>query len=231
MSTTLPALANHQPLQQTHAIPSKPASPPQLSGATRKMKRFVEFKIQGESDTQAALKAGYSPSTSANASVAIRRHPWVVRELERRKQEVFGDLELDTKQIVNNVRLMAEWNIADYGEINPDGTFRWDLSKITREQAYVIEEIDFSPEGRMKVKLPRKKDANELLAKFKKLGAEPLERGAGLDGTPLTVNKLDALVKHYIQNVTVNVNSKDFDQTKYLAEDSKTIEAITEEIK
>lgn len=209
--------------------------PPQSSTTnhptlTRKQKKFVEFFLRGMSCKQAALTAGYSASMAENASVAIRKHPTVAREIQRRLDEDYEELELTTKMIENNNRRMAEWNLLDYGVIQPDGNFKFDLRSVTREQAYAIQEVGWDPNGALRLRFADKKANNEMLGKFKKMGS-PDEQVKSTSEERITAQLLDALVSQHeakhitINNNTVNITNTELAKGKQQYTDNKTIEA------
>jgi len=193
-SPQLPATTNHNPL-------------PEL---TRKQKRFVEYYLRGDSPKEAALKAGYSTSTADQALDAVLYRPAVAREIRRRQEALYRQMELTTDDVVDEIRRMAFANILDYVERDPDNPNKVyvDLRKIDRQQAAAIQELGYDADGRLKIRLVDKKGCLDTLARFKKIG-EDSRHPLGADGAPLTIQALDALIQQSsnitINNTTINV--------------------------
>lgn len=189
------------PSQLRHITPAPP-----VSGLTRRHKLFVEGKLRGKTDKEAALFAGYSLSTAENASVVIKKHPAVSRELRRRLHEQYKDEELTTDELVNDLRAIKDANILDYGDKSEDGkSFTPNFNKITHEMGLAIEEISVDAYGRAKVKLISKLATIDHLARIKKLYNDNKNGGSG-DGSPFTVQSIDSMVRTYVENITVNVS-------------------------
>lgn len=218
-SPTLPLRKLSTPALQTAKKPEE--------GLTRKRKLFVEFHLRGLSDKEAALKAGYAASYAENAW-QIRQNPAVAAEIRRRMSEHFRQHELTTDEIIDRTRRIAEANVLDYVDVQPDGGFKVNLSKVSREQAEAIEELSTDAYGRAKLRLVSKLSANDQLARFKKMYADDADKSGGRDGGPLTIQSLDSIVKNYIQqNVVVNVHSTQLPERKQV-QGHQTIEAKAE---
>ena len=195
---------------------------------TRKNKLFVEHWLTGMTDEAAALKAGYAESTAKNACIAIRRQPAVQREIRRRLSQQYKDCELTTDEIVNGWRRVTDANILDYVDVQPDGSFKVNLNKVTREMADVIDELSMDAYGRPKIKLANKQTAREMLARFKNILSVSDKNQNG--DSKLTIESLDAMVKNYTQHVTVNqtINNNNAlpDRKALQPVEPQTIEAV-----
>lgn len=192
----------------TSLAPLRPAGNPSLAAPTdfkhkltRKQKLFVEFYIQGFSPSQAALKAGYSGTTSASAHQSILYQTAVQSELKRRAHEIYRDIELTTEDIVDKYRTWADANVLDYIDINPEDGSKYsvNLNKIDRRQASCITELSYDPNGNARFKLVDQKSATDTLVRIRKIGVEEKSD----EKAPLTIQALDAIV----QSVTITNNT------------------------
>ena len=194
-----PSATQFLPQPQIKAEIQLPEQPkPVCSDLTRKEKTFVENVLRGLSDKASATKAGYAPSVAENAW-EIKNRPHVQRELRRRLDEAYEGEELTTNHIINGWRRVVDSNLLDYGYVNEDGKFTFDLRATTREQMDVVEEISFDAYGKQKIRLASKQTAREALAKVNKVYASDQDNG---DGSKYSIQELDALVKNY--SVTIN---------------------------
>lgn len=184
-------------IQVKPPIIPQPEQPIQL---TRKQKLFVEHRLSGLTERNSALKAGYSQSMADNAW-QISSAPAVKKELRRRQIEQYKGQELETDEIINGWRRVVDANILDFVEVQTDGSFKVNLTGITRAQADVVEELSLDAYGRPKIRLAAKHPAREMLARYKKLFTDT-DEAKGSD--ELTIGKLDALVRNYSQKITVN---------------------------
>lgn len=162
--------------------------------------KFVEYYERGMNCYRAAKAAGYSESTSLVAYDVILNNPDVRNEIKRRFAIEFEEQSITNEDIFRGVARCAFSNIFDYIDVQPDGGFRVDLTKIPRELGYAIQELSYDAQGRPRVRMVDKKASFELLGKFRMMGGEKLEH-SGKDGGPLTIQALDAIVQ---QNVTIN---------------------------
>lgn len=173
---------------------------------TRKQLLFIEYYLRGLNAKKAAERAGYSPFTSEVAATSILKHPAVVKEIRRRRDEIFDDEKIDTKWILNRAYQLANSNIMDVIEVQEDGTFSVDLRYVTRDMAVAIKSLSYDPEGRPKVELVDPKGMIELLAKiYKVLGSDRDPMGDDEGSRPLTRESLDELVKKVTVNQQINI--------------------------
>ncbi len=171
----------------------------------RRRRSFIEYYLQGYNMYEAGIKAGYSESMARAASESIM-NPAVKEEIARRIDRVLGPLHARAERIINETAALAYSNMLDYIKIEEDGSFRVDLSKVDRIQGSAIQELSYDVEGRPKIKLVDKKASLELLGRFKKLLSDraSTEHG-GLDGAPLTISGLDAIIQQYtVNNIQIN---------------------------
>lgn len=173
---------------------------------TRKQLLFIEYYLRGMNAKRAAEQAGYSPTTCEVAATSVLKHPAVVKEIRRRRDEIFDDEKVDTKWILNRAYQLANSNIMDVIEVQDDGTFRVDLKNVTRDMAVVIRSLSYDPDGRPKVELVDPKGMIELLAKiYKVLGSDRDPLGDEEGSRPLTRESLDELVKKVTVNQQINI--------------------------
>ena len=178
---------------------------PEDKPLTKKQKLAVEYLITGRAKTQpdAARMAGYGKWTALAASYDIFGQPHVKKELDRRRREIYSKLEMTSDDIIAELRMLAEANIADFLEIQEDGSFKINLSKATREQLGLLEAIEYDAVGRPKLKLPSRRAVLMDIAKL--IGAG--ERNPQTTDGPLTIQALDAIIANSTtNNITVNIN-------------------------
>lgn len=195
------------PSKENSAIifPSNSATDPDKL-LTKKQKLAVEFLISGQAKTQyaAALMAGYKESVARCAWNEVFSKPNVRKEYNRRKKMLFDDDELTTQDIINDLRRKAEANPADYIEILPDGSFKFNLKNISYEQMAVIKEIGYDALGRPKLVLHDSRACMMDIAKLKGIGTENSNLTGSIDG-PLTIASLDALIAKARTQTTNNI--------------------------
>jgi phage terminase small subunit len=212
----LPQITQQLPLRQLETPQtSSVQSTEELPNLTRKQKKYIEKRVEGLSPSKAAVAAGYSPSVANVAWTSIESNSLVKKEINRRVSEVFRGMELETSNIIDGIRHCAEWNILDYVERDPENPNKvyFDLRNVSRAQAEAIQSVGYDSEGRLKVTLTDKKAYKELLFKAKRIGESDSKHPMGVDGAPLTISALDAIVSQYrsvtIHNTTINVTGKE----------------------
>lgn len=112
---------------------------------------------------EACRRAKYAhPRSQAHR---IFGRPAVVAEIERRRAEMAVEMDLGPADVLNEFRKMAFFNIADYGEVDPEtGEFVFNLNDLSREQLAAITGIKYDKQGRMVVETS-KLEALEKLAR------------------------------------------------------------------
>lgn len=229
---TLPVVRERLPLRRGNfSAPVKQLSPksaitplkktsdilPEDRELTKKQKAAVEYLISGQAKTQreAGLMAGYSEVVSRMASTEIFAKPNVRKEYNRRRKELWQNMELTSQDIVNRLQMLADANPADYIKILPDGSFKFDLSNVTREQLGLIETFEFDALGRPKLKLHNTRACLMDIAKLKGIGSEVVRAESG----PLTIQALDAIIaQSTTNNIVVNqqINVTEKESERYL---------------
>jgi len=188
---------------------------------TRRQRRFIELYLRNKPAKEAAKEAGYADTTAADPWTHILSRPAVRRELRRRLEEQYKDEELTTEEIINGWRRVKDYNLLDFGYIDPaDGKFVLDLRNTTRDQLDVVEGIEIDAYGRQKLRLPSKHAAREVLAKYKKILSE--DKNTGENGK-LTIESLDSIVKNYSLTVNQTINNNVLPQQA--ESEPRTIEA------
>lgn len=166
---------------------------------TRKQRLFVNYYLAGQNSYRSALKAGYTESVARTASLSILRNPNVFKEIKTRERAVFEQSELSAQTVLEHTAKMATSNMLDYIEVEENGTFKVDLTKVDRDLGVAIQELSYDQNGRVRIRLADKKGSLEMLARFYKMfGGDEDPDGKE---KPVTVQYLDALIQ---QVVTVN---------------------------
>ena len=173
---------------------------------TRKQQSFVVYYRRGQNCTQAAISAGYSPSTARNASIELLQNPRIQEEIIRQDNEYLSTKGLDDPNfMIKKTYTVATANIADYIEIQENGTFKVDLSKANREQLYAIRRLSYDPEGRPDLELESREKARDTLIKYGYLKEEAQGNGNGFP----TLQTLDSIIQKVTNNnVQINIISK-----------------------
>lgn len=155
---------------------------------TAKQRIFVREYLIDLNVTQAAIRAGYSQRTAAEAGSSNLKKPHLraaidAALLERAKR---APPEVSTQRVLEEIGRLAYSNMLDYIQPQADGYAVLDLSQLTRQQAAAIQEVtideymdgrgeDARPVKRVKFKLSDKSRSLELLGKHLGLFREQLE--------------------------------------------------------
>ena len=156
---------------------------------------------------------------AADATASIRNNPNVVKYLARRRRRLFQVVELETDDILNDLRSVAEANILDYVDVLDDGSFKANLRKVDREKGRCIQELSYDAQGRPKIRLKDSLKADELLAKIKKMFEVDSEKEKEYGERLFETDFLDKLIRE----AKITVNSITVNQLQTTTED------ITEE--
>jgi phage terminase small subunit len=177
---------------------------------------FVRFFVEDPklNGTAAAQKAGYS--NPMQVSVILLKNPRVKEEIDRVLKVASRHLEISAEKTLSELANLAYSNVYDYIQINPDGSWSFDLQNITRNQAAAIGELIceeevlrepivnngvkvFTKVRRTKFKLHDKLQALTLLTKWQRL--MPKEEQ---EPTNVTINVLDAIINGDVGQMNVH---------------------------
>lgn len=137
----------------------------------KKLTRFVEAYLVEPNGTKAAIAAGYSAKTAAQAGSRLLKHVDVAAELARRRKTIEVKSGVTAEMVVAelaklgfaDIRQVVEWRMRDAGEVfdtsgNPVDIFDTEVTiknsdKISAEAAAAIAEVSQSKDGTLKVKM------------------------------------------------------------------------------
>ena len=149
---------------------------------TIRQKLFINEYLVDLNATQAYLRAGYKvsePVARANAAKMLTKSN-ILETIHRSIGQRLSKLEINNETVLREIAKMAFANMFDYITVQKDGTAYVDLSRITRDQATAIQELNFEegiegsgdgarPIKKIKFKLSGKRENLELLGRYLKL--------------------------------------------------------------
>jgi phage terminase small subunit len=161
---------------------------------TTKQQVFVVAYVAHRNGTLAAIDAGYSERSAAEAGSALLSKPNVRREIDRRLKRLTDKYEISADRIMRELAKIAFVNLDDFVRRAPDGTLFYDFSTASKDQMAGLTSIDITErahrgetERRVKVRLGEKRSALMDLAKvMRMLPADRVEH-TGADGGPIEV--------------------------------------------
>ena len=122
--------------------------------------------------TQAAVRAGYAPASASRRGWALRRHPGVAEQIDAALADRARLVDITAERVLSELARLGFANIKDYFETGADGTACLDPSRLTREQAAAITEVQVEQGGsvgggarRVKIKLADKSRNLELIGR------------------------------------------------------------------
>ncbi len=141
---------------------------------------FIREYLKDLNATRAAIAAGYSEKTAEAAASRLLRNVKVKRRIEELMAQKVEKLDITVERVLGELGRLAFCNMHDYIVVQEDGTAYTDLSKLTRDQAAAISEVNTEEyvEGKdenartirkVKLKLVDKRGSLELLGKYLKL--------------------------------------------------------------
>lgn len=101
-------------------------------------REYVKSKCK---PTLAAINAGYAAHCAAVTANRLMKHPEVIAEIARLQTKIADQYEVTTDRITRELALLAFSNPADYGQVDAEGRFYIDLSKVSRDQFAAISEM------------------------------------------------------------------------------------------
>lgn len=118
-------------------------SSPPLLGA--RQQRFVDEYMVDLNATRAAVAAGYSKRTAAQAGWEVLRNPKVAAEIGRRQQELAVQKEVNAARIVEELAKLAFANLGDFYRVGADGTLELDVEALADPaKAAALAQIDIT---------------------------------------------------------------------------------------
>jgi phage terminase small subunit len=166
---------------------------------TDRQRRFVYRYLQHRNGARAVREAGYTCKSENADKVAWillneARFAHVREAIDRREAEIQARLKVSAEQVLEELRKVAFFNLADVLVIQDDGTARLDLSEADAAHLAALGEIQIEErtiKGRdgepdttartIKIKALSKLDALEKLGKNLRLFTDRVEVSGGLD--------------------------------------------------
>ncbi|MHB9105771.1 MAG: terminase small subunit [Armatimonadota bacterium] len=148
----------------------------------QKQQRFCEEYLVDCNGTQAAIRAGYSPKTAREQAARLLSKVNIQDEIARRREKLSKKVEITAENVLRELALMAFSNMQDYITIK-DGAAYVDLSRMTREQAAAIQEVNtehYYEPGESKDETPKLVKKCKLKLSDKKANLELLGKHLGL---------------------------------------------------
>jgi phage terminase small subunit len=164
-----------------------------------RQRRFVHCYLRHGNGARAVREAGYTckPENADRIAWQLRNDPRFahVREaIDRREAEMQARLKVGAEQVLEELRKVAFFNLADVLVIQDDGTARLDLSEADAAHLAALGEVQIEErtiKGRdgepdttartIKIKALSKLDALEKLGKNLRLFTDRVEVSGGLD--------------------------------------------------
>lgn len=106
--------------------------------------------------TRAAIAAGYSKNTAAQAGWEVLRNPKVAAEIGRRQKELAAQKEVNAARVVDELAKLAFANLGDFYAVNEDGQLDVDLVALadpTKSAAITQIDITERPNGTRTTKI------------------------------------------------------------------------------
>lgn len=162
-----------------------------MSKLTLRQERFCEEYLRDSNATQAAVRAGYSPSTARQQGHRLLTHVDIAARIKSGRECLAAQAHVDALGLIIWLRDLASTSMADFIRLDDDGQPLVDLSATTAAQRGAISEIqiDTFVEGsgesartvtRVKIKPYSRLDAIDKLAKH--LGFYERNRGQSIAG-------------------------------------------------
>ena len=153
---------------------------------TPKQKRFVDEYLIDLNATQAAIRAGYSKKTANVIGPQNLVKLGIAEAIQKAMDARSKRTEITADRVLEELAKLGFANMLDYMTVNSDGLAFVDLSKLTREQAAAIQELNIDQywEGdgedvrevkKVKFKLADKKGNLELIGRHLKMFTDKVE--------------------------------------------------------
>jgi phage terminase small subunit len=206
-----PAFADgsHRNWDNTPAIAMRRSTHGMRSGRGQRMRqtvipldpreeRFVTLYVDNPNGTQAAIAAGYAPTSAHVTASRLLRRAKIKDAIARRNAELMVELDFTPQRIVREIAKVAGVNMADFVSIDDEGNPHVDLSGVKRRQLAALAAVEgpLVEEGRV-VKAPKirthdKLKALDMLAKMARMYPAERTELTGADGGPIATANLNA---------------------------------------
>jgi phage terminase small subunit len=167
---------------------------------TDKQRRFILEYIKDRNGTQAAIRAGYSKQGADVAAIRLLGNARISAEIEEVVGEVYKDLKLDGKTILNRVNDISDFDPAEMFDKNRN---HLDIPDLPIRARKCIASYDFvtlyEGDGEQKhafgvlrkIRFADRLKASELLGKHLKLWTDVVQHGLDDDARKLLAGKID----------------------------------------
>lgn len=108
---------------------------------TGKQRMFVAEYLADLNATQAAIRAGYSPSGAGTAGWQNLRKPKIQTAIAEAQAPRLAKLDMDAEAVLTELGRIAQANVLDYMRIGDDGVPVVDLSRLDRHRAAALSEV------------------------------------------------------------------------------------------
>jgi phage terminase small subunit len=155
---------------------------------TVRQNQFCLEYVKDLNATQAAVRAGYSAKTAAQAAARLLKLVKIQEALAGFQRDLAASLMISPRRVLAEYARIAFSNMADYVDIDNSGAPHIDLSHLTRDQAAALSEttVESYMEGsgdnaqmvkRVRIKFHSKTQALEALSRNLGLFAEDNSQG------------------------------------------------------
>jgi len=132
----------HRPVTQSQAQRDNTMPTPKL---TARQARFVDEYLVDLNATRAAIAAGYSKRTAAQAGHEVLTNPKVAAEIARRQQERSKRLDINADRVIGELAKIAFGNVGDFYREGEDGRLEVDMrALLDPEKAAALSQIEIS---------------------------------------------------------------------------------------
>ena len=133
---------------------------------------FVREYLVDLNATQAAIRAGYARTRASQHGWRLKHNPGVAAQIDAAMADRARLEGITAERVLFELALLGFANIMDYFEAGEDGAARPDLSRLTRDQAAAITEVQVEAVGaagrevrKVKIKLADKSRNLELIGR------------------------------------------------------------------
>ena len=162
---------------------------------TPKQQVFATEYLIDLNATQAAIRAGYSGKTAESQASRLLRNVKVKERIQELADKRAERTQITSDKVLEEIAKIAFSNIADYIEIQEDGTVQIDLSKLNRGKAAALSSVtvDEIKDGRrIKLNMCDKLKALDQLGRHLKLFTDRIEHDGDISPTGFNITFVDA---------------------------------------
>lgn len=161
---------------------------------TNKQARFCNEYMTDFNATQAAIRAGYSQKTAAQAGCSLLTKPNIKEKITLTTNEMAGDNLATVNRIISELCGIAFTRVTDVVSISPGGVASVNpIDELTDSQQRAIESISQTQFG-VKIKMHDKVRAIELLGRHLGMWVEKIEIDTKSPFDDFTDEELDQII-------------------------------------